>query len=186
MIKYGDRPHLGLMAMEQAKTGNTTGLISPKYEKYIVRGVTPGDPKVQWGRPDLGVMHLVWLLAGAKNILPVSNTMLEYTWITKDSAFGVTNDRGPHAHPCAELFLFLGSNPNDFDDLGAEVEFWMGEGADLEKVKLNKSGLIYVPKDLMHLPLFVRNVKRPVLHMVIGLDIGDSLTKTKRYPPRNV
>jgi hypothetical protein len=160
--------------------------MSSRYEKYIVRRPAPGDPKINWGRPELGVMALKWFLAGPLKSLPESNTMLEYVVLAKDSAFGVTNDRGPHSHDCAELFLFVGLDPDNPDDLGAEVEFWLGEGEELEKVKINTSSLVYVPKGLIHLPLFCRNVKRPFLHMVIGLDIGDTLSRTERFPPRGV
>jgi hypothetical protein len=171
--------------MKPATTGKKVGVTSQKYEKYILRRAKPGDPKVNWGRPDLGVVVPQFFLAPHIPVLRESNAMFEYLWVTKDAAFGVTNDRGPHAHDCPELFLFFGTNPKDPDDLGGEVEFWMGEGADLEKVKINTTSLVYVPKGLLHLPLFFRNVKRPILHVVVGLEIGDSLAKTRRYPPRN-
>jgi hypothetical protein len=165
--------------------------MSSKYEKYVLRSATPPDPAVQWGRPDLGIMAPYFFLSPRIPMLRESNTMVEYVWVVKDSAFGVTNDRGPHRHNCDELFLFIGTNPDNPDDLGAEVEFWMGEGKDLEKIKVSTTSLIYVPKNLLHLPLFCRNVKRPFLHLVIGIPnpkepIDDSLGRTERFPPRGV
>jgi len=162
-----------------------------KYEKYVLRKPTPPDPDVQWGRADLGVMAPYFFLSPRIKALRESNSMVEYVWVEKDSAFGVTNDRGPHRHNCDELFLFIGSNAKDPDDLGADVEFWMGEGKDLEKVKVNTTSLIYVPKNLLHLPLFAKNVKRPFLHVVIGVPnpketIDTSLEHTVRLPPRGV
>jgi hypothetical protein len=75
-------------------------------------------------------------------------------------------------------------NPND---LGGEVEFWMGEDKDVEKIKVNTTSIIFVPKGLLHLPtMYCRNVKRSFLHVAVSLEIGDALDKTIRYPPRNV
>lgn len=165
--------------------------MASKYEKYVLRKPTPPDSDVNWGRPDLGLMAPSFFLSPRIKKLRESNTMIEYVWVVKDSAFGVTNDRGPHAHDCDEMFLFIGTNPDNPDDLGAEVEFWMGEGKDLEKVKVNTSSLIFVPRGLMHLPLFCKNVKRPFLHAVVAIPnckepIDDTLGRTKRFPPRGV
>lgn len=170
--------------MKSAATKEQTGGTS-KYEKYVVRNAAPGDARVNWGRPDLGVLRPWFFLAPHIKNLRESNAMLEYVWVTKDSAFGVTTDRGPHRHDCNELFLFLGTDPENPNDLGAEVEFWMGEGKDLEKIKVNTTSMIFVPKGLLHLPLYCRNVKRPFLHVTVGLEIGDALEKTVRYPPRD-
>lgn len=159
--------------------------MSSRYEKYVIRKPEPPNVSINWGRTGLGVMAPFHFLSQG-GPLGESNTMLEYTWVTKDSAAGVTVDRGPHRHDCPELFVFFGTNPDDPDDLGAEVEFWMGEGDETEKIKINTSSLVYVPKNLLHMPLFCRNVRRPFLLVIIALSIGDALGKTIRYPPRDV
>ena len=115
-----------------------------------------------------------------------SNTMIEFAWIVKDSAFGVTQDKPPHSHDCDEIFMFIGTNPEDRDKLGAEVEFWLGEGDETEKIKINTSGLVFVPKGLAHLPLFFKNVKKPLLWVVVGLNIGEALKNNTKYPVRGV
>lgn len=33
-----------------------------------------------------------------------------------------------HSHPFDEIVLFIGSNPKDMRDFGAEIEMWIGEG----------------------------------------------------------
>ena len=50
-----------------------------------------------------------------------------------------------HRHKFDECFLFLGSNPENVDDLGGEVEFWLGEGDEAEKYMLTESTAIYIP-----------------------------------------
>jgi len=101
-----------------------------KYEKYIVR------------KP-------VELDAGAIEIFPsdlIANakTKIEYVYITDDATVGTGKDFPPHKHNYEEIFLFLGTDPQDTAMLGAEVEFWLGEGNDLEKVVFNTSSAIYV------------------------------------------
>ena len=161
-------------------------MAASKYEKYVIRHAKTPDMNINWGRTDLGVMPPSFFLTPGEPLSKETNTMLEYAWVVKDSAFGVTQDRGPHKHDCDEIFLFMGTNPEDPDDLGAEVEFWMGDGEETEKIKINTSSIIIAPKGLLHLPMFFRNVKRPVLNVVIGINIGETLQSTVRYPPRGV
>ena len=83
--------------------------------------------------------------------------------------FGPTPDgpgHGEHTHDSVELIGFLSSDPDDRENLGAEVEFTI-EG---EKHLLNKSTMIYVPEGMRHLPMDVRNVKRPIFHFSICLE----------------
>jgi hypothetical protein len=47
-----------------------------------------------------------------------------------------------------EIFLFLGTDTEDTGKLGAEVEFWLGEGNDMEKVVVTTSSRPYTfPRD---------------------------------------
>ena len=156
-----------------------------KYEKYVVRKSTPPTPGIKWGIPELGITDLYHFLKPSGPIKE-SNTMIEFAWIVKDSAFGVTQDKPPHSHDCDEIFMFLGTDPEANDKLGADVEFWLGEGEETEKIKLNTSGLVFVPKRLVHLPLFFKNVKKQLLWVVIGLNIGETLNNTTKYPVRGV
>ncbi len=160
-------------------------MIGFKYEKYVVTKTIPPDPSIKWGIPELGITDLFHFLTPSGPIKE-SNTMLEFAWIVKGSAFGVTEDKPPHAHECDEIFLFMGSNPEEPDKLGAEIEFWMGEGDETEIIKMNTSGLVFVPKGLVHLPLFFRNVKKPLIWIVIGLNIGEKLKNTTKYPIRGL
>ncbi len=160
-------------------------MAASRYEKYVVRKSSPPDPNIKWGRPDLGIPDLYHFLKPS-GPLKESNTMIEFAWIVKNSAFGVTQDKPPHKHDCDEVFLFMGTNPKDNSELGAEIEFWMGEGEETEKIRVGTSGLIFVPKGVVHLPLFFKNVKKPLLWMVIALNIGDTLQNTILYPVRGV
>lgn len=156
-----------------------------RYEKYVVRRPTPPDLNINWGRADLGVMAPFHFLSPTGPIIE-SNTMVEFAWIVRDCAFGVTQEKAPHKHDCDEIFLFMGTNPEDTNDLGSEVEFWLGEGEETEKIKINTSSLVFIPKGLLHMPLFCKNVKKPLLQVVIGLNIGETLKNTIKYPVRGL
>ena len=69
----------------------------------------------------------------------------------------------PHAHDCAEFLYFIGGNPMDFSDFGAEIEFVMGEGDDAETYIIDSTTWVYVPKDLPHCPLNFKRVDKPIM-----------------------
>jgi uncharacterized RmlC-like cupin family protein len=79
--------------------------------------------------------------------------------------FGPKPDK-PHVHPYYDEFaLFLGTNPSDLTDLGAEVETGMGK--EMEWHAINKPSLIKLPKGFPHGPLHVTKVDRPFIFAII-------------------
>ena len=70
-----------------------------------------------------------------------------------------------HAHDYDELLYFLGGNPLNFFEYGAEAEILMGE--EDEKHVINTTSIIYVPKGLMHCPIYFKRVDKPVMFMHI-------------------
>lgn len=164
-------------------------MMQSKYEKYIVRQPTRAQHGVSlaaWSTvPDSRTAPPFMFLQGGKPINGV-NHMLEFMWIWKDTATGATPEKPPHKQDCDEIFLFLGTNRDDPNDLGAEVEFWLGEGDEADKLTFNTSSLIYVPAKLLHLPIIYRRVKKPLLLIVIGINAGDLKTKTIKYPVRDL
>ncbi len=161
-------------------------MMESKYEKYVVRQLIPPDLSIAWGRPELGWVAPYHFMKPPTGPIKEANTLVEFLWITKDCASGVTPRKSSHKHDCAEIFVFLGTNPDDVMDLGADVEFWLGEVEETEKITFNTTTLIYVPRGLLHFPIFYRNVKRPSLRVVIGLDVGEALQNVTRYPVRGV
>ena len=156
-----------------------------RYEKYVVRKLIPPDLNIAWGRPDLGWVAPYHFLHPSGPIRE-TNTMVEFLWITRDCASGVTKDKPPHKHDCDEIFVFLGTDPTNIIDLGADVEFWLGEGDQTEKIIFNTTTLVYIPRGLLHFPIFYKNVKKPSLRVVIGLNIGEALQNNTMYPLRGV
>lgn len=72
----------------------------------------------------------------------------------------------PHVHDCDEVLGFYGSDPQDPYDLGGEVEIHING----EKHILTKSTLVYLPAGLVHLPLYVNKVDRPIFHFSIMMN----------------
>jgi hypothetical protein len=67
----------------------------------------------------------------------------------------------PHKHPYCQTYTFSPAVRESYPDLGATVEFWMGEGEEAEQYIITKATTILVPKNVVHLPLYVREVRRP-------------------------
>ena len=69
-----------------------------------------------------------------------------------------------HVHDDAdELIGFIGSNPDDPTDLGGEIEFTIGGEAHL----LTKSTIIFAPAGLVHNPMRILRVDRPIFHFSV-------------------
>ncbi len=148
-----------------------------RYEKYVVRkpalvdyqtykDVMPEGDKLPVLSPiDTGPRVII-----SKDLVPEASTIVEYGFISGDLTMGQAQsakDFEFHKHDYEEVFLFLGTNPKDTTDLGAEIEFWLGEGKERDKVVLTTSSAVYVPPNLVHFPLTYRNVKRPVMQVTI-------------------
>jgi len=147
------------------------------YEKYVTRkpavvnyqtylDETPEGDKLPVLSPiDTGPRVII-----SKDLVPTANTIVEYGFISGDLTMGQAQsdkDFESHRHDYEEIFLFLGTDQRDTTDLGAEIEFWLGEGDQRDKIVLTTSSSVYVPGGLVHFPLTYRNVTRPVMQVTI-------------------
>ena len=153
-----------------------------KYEKYVIRKPAViervGDEYIDkipetdvipvWSDVDTGPRVIF-----SNDFIKGATTKVEYGYLTGDKVVGNGEDFNPHKHDYEEIFLFLGTDPEDTGKLGAEIEFWLGEGDDLEKVVITTSSAVYVPAGLAHFPQIWKNVQRPVMTMVIMPTTGE-------------
>jgi len=80
----------------------------------------------------------------------------------------ITETAHAHEPPGDEIHLFFGSDPNNIDDLGGEVDIWLGCGDDAEKFTLTKRTAVFIPGGLSHSPFHFRKVnKGPIFQVVI-------------------
>jgi len=89
---------------------------------------------------------------------------------------GPTLEDKPHTHENDEIIGFYGNDPTRPHDLGAEVEFWI-EG---EKQSITKSAMLFIPAGMVHCPMYLKRVDRPIFHFTVvphGLYIKDEKQK---------
>jgi hypothetical protein len=77
-----------------------------------------------------------------------------------------------HIHDCDETLGFAGSDIDNPDDLGAELELWLQD----EKYVITRSCLVFIPRGTKHCPLYVRKVDRPFFFF--GSTVGDNYERT--------
>lgn len=74
----------------------------------------------------------------------------------------------PHTHDVDEFLIFLGAElPDLCSSFDAEIDFWMGE--ELEKHTIKSTTVIFIPKGLLHCPLNLRKINKPVLFHALYL-----------------
>jgi hypothetical protein len=127
-------------------------MVESKYDKYLLKrpkgALHDGTPFEGWfaSPEDLGV-----------------DCQILYSTITEPSA---SDDMpAPHKHDFPHVMGFFGSNPLDYNDWDADIEFYL----DGEKQVIDAPSLITVPKGLMHCPLVFRRVGKPVVWVEVML-----------------
>jgi len=70
-----------------------------------------------------------------------------------------------HTHDFDEVLNFIGTDPDNPHDLGAEVEMQIGD----EKFVLTRTTSIFIPRGVPHCPMIHRRVDRPYLLVVVAL-----------------
>ena len=69
-----------------------------------------------------------------------------------------------HVHDdCDELIGFFGSDPDNPNDLGGEIEFTIGGEPHL----LTKSSIIFAPAGVTHNPMRILRVDKPIFHFSV-------------------
>jgi hypothetical protein len=68
-----------------------------------------------------------------------------------------------HSHDYPEIVIHLGNDPDKPEELGAVIEFGMGD----DSLVVDSTSCIYVPKGVPHGPLVWKKVDRPHIEMVI-------------------
>jgi hypothetical protein len=119
-------------------------------EKYApVNGRLPSAPE--------GFLTLLlWIDAKRLSGAPY----LEAVW------FNTVNDEGPeaHTHDFDEIIGLFGTDIEHPEELGAELSFSIGD----EIITVTKSCLVYIPRGLMHSPILVPKLQRPIIHFSGG------------------
>jgi len=104
----------------------------------------------------------------SNDLVPGSNTYIEIGWVWD------MPDPNPHIHEhshgegCNEIVLHIGSDPNNPEDLGAEIEFVVGG----QPLVFDTTSALFIPAGVKHGPLTWRRLTRPHLQMAMVLGAG--------------
>ncbi|CCH31798.1 hypothetical protein ABZ816_25685 [Actinosynnema sp. NPDC047251] len=95
--------------------------------------------------------------------VPESKVHLTYTWINPcDEPVQWVKE---HVHDYDEVLIWHGNDPENVDDLGAEIYF------DIEGIRhtVTTSGSVYIPAGVRHCPLGFTRVDRPFRFSALSL-----------------
>ncbi len=71
-----------------------------------------------------------------------------------------------HTHDFDEVLCFVGTDPKNPHDLGAEIEFYIGD----ERHNFTTTTTIFIPKGTPHCPFIHKRVDRPFILAVFALN----------------
>jgi len=137
-----------------------------KYWKNVVRG-----PFYIGGEPGTGGLSI-----SAHNNEYGNGTTLGYHCINDYYEAPIT-----HSHDFHELICFLGGNPENIDDLGAEISICLGD--ELEEHIIKSATVISIPPGLKHCPLKVIKYTKPFIFLEISTTKG--YTQNAGTPDQN-
>ena len=75
----------------------------------------------------------------------------------------------PHIHDHDEVVYFIGSDPKDIGDLGAEVNFMIGPKGQEEDHMISVPTAVVLPKGVWHCPMVTLKFTKPFLVMAVSL-----------------
>ena len=106
--------------------------------------------------------HLTWLYGKDLEGLSVN---LDWGFFSKPGLWhrGV----GAHVHSHDEVLVYVGTDPNDIDSLGAEIEIDMGH--EHESHIIDKPSVVICPAVFLHAPIVTRWADRPYAFFSINL-----------------
>lgn len=138
--------------------------MSGQYERYIIRKPDPADMPYgnrlnEGERPGGKTGSSIYL---SQDQIPECNLHMNLIWI-----FDVPSPNPyvlAHTHPYNETLFFIGTDPDNTEDLGGEVDLCLGG----ETYTFTTTTAVYVPKGLEHCPITYRRVDRPQLFIALS------------------
>jgi len=101
----------------------------------------------------------------SNQLVPNCNVYLEISWVYQMPEPAVVIPK-VHAHPYEQITMLMGSDPSRPEYLGGEVESTFDGHAHT----INKSNVIFIPKNVEHGHLTWKKFERP--HMMMSLMLG--------------
>jgi hypothetical protein len=139
-----------------------------KYGKYFITNPMELElPPDENGNPiDPGTGKTPYMIDYVnRTLVPDSKCTWFMEWIWDMPSVNPVID--PHSHPYDEVLYFVGTDHENYQNLGATIEVKIGD----EVHKFDKTCAIYIPAGIEHCPLHWLSVERP--HMLIGTTLGE-------------
>jgi hypothetical protein len=174
--KRVNKPHLEMTILLNSRdpfnglgmSGDTKakGLLPQKtdnvdYERYLVR-----KPVYEQGPPVKNRQHPTMTYM-SRQLVPEANHYIEFGWI-----YGMP-EPNPHifemTHNFDEVVFHIGGDPHNPLDLGAEIEFYLGD----RLLSVNTTHGEWIPRGVKHGPETWKSVSKPHIEMAILLNCGD-------------
>jgi len=89
-----------------------------------------------------------------------------------------------HSHNFHELLCFIGGNPENINDLGAEISICLGD--ELEEHIITTASIVSIPPGMKHCPLRVKKITKPFVFMEISTtgEYGQPASMSPPNPPQ--
>jgi hypothetical protein len=154
----------------QQKSEGRSAPSKVNYDKYVVTELKMPEEKKRINNEYIKyATRTLWM---DKDVVPGAFHM-NTAWFFRA---GPTLEDKPHTHENDEIIGFFGNDAARPNDLGAEVEFWI-EG---EKQSITRSAMLFIPAGMVHCPMVLKRVDRPIFHFTVvpsGLYIKDETGK---------
>jgi hypothetical protein len=133
-----------------------------EYSQYLVQ-----NPKYEVGMEGLVKGRQCPTMTYMSNeLVPGSNVYVELGWVWD---IPNPNHIPEHEHANSDEFVFhIGSDHDNPEDLGGEIEFVVGG----ETLNIKKTSAVYIPKGVVHGPLIWKSYTRPHIQMTVILNAG--------------
>ena len=129
-----------------------------KYGKYFASGSKPGE--FRWS-----YLQEVDTCAYKIDDDRMKGAFFMYVhWIGPNDGFHFVH--APHYHAYTDNLVSMGTNPDDPNDFGGQLEIHLDHG--FERHVITKPTIVYIPKQLVHGPILWR-IRKPVLGLGISM-----------------
>ena len=129
------------------------------YEQYVIR-----SPMREAGGESMPGRQSHTMTYMSRTQINVVQYYIEFGWI-----WDIPPELGAMVHKkYDEIVLHIGGDPNNPEDLGADMEFDIGG----EELMFNTSYSTFIPKGVVHGPLRWMDVRKPHIEMAIMLGAG--------------
>jgi hypothetical protein len=137
-----------------------------KYDKYIIN-----PPHIQMRLNSDGSVIFDGIMANQRVLN--YNFTVGHQFVRKP----FKGDNPAHTHNFQEFLCWYSGNPDDPEEFEAEVVLYMGE--ELVKYVFTRPTIVSLPPGLVHCPLEITKVERPIIQLEIMLPAPDGSPPTR-------